>query len=169
MGWSQMEKTDESGLWLFRGAPEKGEYFSFVSAAGDSVKRGSYHTACSVPCDSSCSCSCAYGQGPAIGPHAGERCWPLLAGVWSTIAPLDEALGVLRGGVPTAANLNLQWKGKSSSDNEATCAGLDMVTFLSWMANVRTSFFIARVPVWNRIGLTLRSVGSNNMFPPVPF
>ena len=44
-------------------------------------------------------------------------------------------------------------------------AVLTMVTFLSWMANVRTGFFIVRIPVWNRIGLTLRSVGSNNMHP----
>ena len=39
------------------------------------------------------------------------------------------------------------------------------VTFLSWMADVRTSFFIVRTPVGNRNGSTLRSVGSNNMFP----
>ena len=47
---------------------------------------------------------------------------------------------------------------------KVTCAGLAMVTFLSWMANVRTSFFTVQAPVgiWN--GLTLRSVGSNSMF-----
>ena len=50
-----------------------------------------------------------------------------------------------------------------------TFAAFSMVTSLSWMANVRTSFFIVRILVWNRNGLTLRSVGSNNMFPPVPF
>ena len=44
-------------------------------------------------------------------------------------------------------------------------AGLTMVTFLSWMVNARTSFFIGRALVGNRIGLTLRSVGSNSMFP----
>ena len=48
-----------------------------------------------------------------------------------------------------------------------TCAALAMVTFLSWMANVRTSFFIVRALVGNRNGLMLRSVGSNNMSPPV--
>ena len=42
-----------------------------------------------------------------------------------------------------------------------------MVTFLSWTANVRTSFFIGRTLAGNRIGLTLRSVGSTNMLPPV--
>ena len=44
-------------------------------------------------------------------------------------------------------------------------AVLAMVTFLSWMANVRTSFFIVRVLVGNRNGLTLRSVGLNSMLP----
>ena len=44
-------------------------------------------------------------------------------------------------------------------------AGLAMVTFLSWMVNARTSSFIGRTLVGNRIGLTLRSVGSNSMFP----
>ena len=42
-----------------------------------------------------------------------------------------------------------------------------MVTYLSWMADVRTSFFIVRILVGNRNGSTLRSVGSNNMFLPV--
>ena len=38
------------------------------------------------------------GEAPAIGPRTGERCWPLLAGVWRAIARVQ---------VPTAANLNL--------------------------------------------------------------
>ena len=52
---------------------------------------------------------------------------------------------------------------------KVTCAGLAMVTFLSWMANARTSFFTVRAParIWN--GLTLRSVGLNNMLPSVLF
>ena len=33
-----------------------------------------------------------------------------------------------------------------------TCAVSAMVTFLSWMADVRTSFFIVRIPVGNRNG-----------------
>ena len=48
-----------------------------------------------------------------------------------------------------------------------TCAVSAMVTYLSWMADVRTSFFIVRILIGNRNGSTLRSVGSNNMFPPV--
>ena len=58
------------------------------------------------PCDSSCTCSYAYGRGPAVGPHTGERCWPLLAGVWRAIAPLMKPW-CAEGEVPTAANLNL--------------------------------------------------------------
>ena len=48
-------------------------------------------------------------------------------------------------------------------------AVLVMVTFLSWVANVRTSVFTVRIPVWNRSGLTLRSVGSSGILLPVPF
>ena len=50
-----------------------------------------------------------------------------------------------------------------------TCAGLAMVTLLSWMVNVRTSFFIVRILVWNRNGLTLPFVGSESMLPPSSF
>ena len=51
------------------------------------------------------------GHGPAIGPHTGERCWPLLAGVWRAIAPLMKPW-CAEGDLPTAANLNLYrgWK-----------------------------------------------------------
>ena len=30
------------------------------------------------------------GKAPLIGPHTGERCWPLLVGVWRAIAPLMQ-------------------------------------------------------------------------------
>ena len=62
-----------------------------------------------------------------------------------------------------------KWKGKSCSDNESHLCCLGHGTFLSWMANVRTSFFTVRILVWNRNGSTLRSVGSDNMLLPVPF
>ena len=48
-------------------------------------------------------------------------------------------------------------------------AGLNMVTFWSWMVDARTSFFAVRIPAWNRSGLTLRSGGSNNTLLPVLF
>ena len=91
--------------------PSKGRIFSLLDAAGDWERKGSYRTAWAVPCNSSCSCSYAYGHGPAIGPHTGERCWPLLAGVWRAIAPLMKPW-CAEGDLPTAANLNLYrgWK-----------------------------------------------------------
>ena len=70
------------------------------------VKKGSYRTAWAVPFGSSCNCSYAYGRGPAIKPHTGQRCWPLLAGVWRAIATLMKPW-CAEGEVPTAANLNL--------------------------------------------------------------
>ena len=77
-----------------------------LMGAVDWVRKGSYPTAWAVRCGSSCSCSYAYGRGPAVGPHTGERCWPLLAGVWRAIAPLMKPW-CAEGEVPTAANLNL--------------------------------------------------------------
>ena len=77
-----------------------------LMGAVDWVGKGSYHTAWAVPCGSSCSCSYAYGRGPAVRPHTGERCWPLLAGVRRAIAPLMK-LWCAEEEVPTAANLNL--------------------------------------------------------------
>ena len=88
------------------GCLEKGETFTALFAPGDWVRNGSHHTVWSVPCDSSCTCSYAYGQGPAIGPHSGKRCWPLLAGLWRAIAPLMKPWSA-EGDVPTAPNLNL--------------------------------------------------------------
>ena len=105
LGWSQLEKTAGSGVWLFRGALQEMNLFSSLAAAGDWERKGSYRTAWAVPCDSSCTCSYAYGQGAAIGPHTGEQCWPLLAGVWRAIAPLMKPW-CAEGEVPTAANLN---------------------------------------------------------------
>ena len=92
------------------------------------------------------------------------------------------------GEVPTAANLNLYRGGNSCvgwhrdddflfgefgeaklivsvSIGGSACAVSAMVTYLSWMADVRTSFFIVRILVGNRNGSTLRSVGSNSMLP----
>ena len=111
LGWSQLEKTERSEVWVFRCALQGENLFSLLDAAGDWERKGSHHTAWSVPCDSSCTCSYAYGHGPAIGPHTGERCWPPLAGVWRPIALLMQPR-CAEGEVPTAANLNLYrgWK-----------------------------------------------------------
>ena len=44
---------------------------------------------------------------------------------------------------------------------------LVMVTSWSWMSNARTSSFTVRIPVWNRSGSTLRSVGLSGILLPV--
>ena len=106
LGWSHMEKTVRSGVWVFRGALQGESLFSSLVAAGDWVRKGSYHTAWSVPCGSSCTCSYVYGRGSAIGPCTGQRCWPLLAGVWRAIAPLMRPW-CAEGEVPNAVNQNL--------------------------------------------------------------
>ena len=54
LGWTQMEKTDRSGVWFFRGALQGEDLFSSLAVSGDWVRKGSYHTAWSVPGDSSC-------------------------------------------------------------------------------------------------------------------
>ena len=111
LGWSLLEKTEKSGVWIFRSALQGENLFSLLDTVGDWERKGSYRTAWAVPCDSSCTCSYVYGHGHAIGPHTGERCWPLLVGVWRAIAPLMQPW-CAEGEVPTAANLNLYrgWK-----------------------------------------------------------
>ena len=49
LGWSHEEKKVGSGVWLFRGAVQGENLFSSLSAAGDWVRKGSYHTAWAVP------------------------------------------------------------------------------------------------------------------------
>ena len=52
LGWSLLEKTDRSGVWLFRGAPSGGESFFFPCRfwrLGQWERKGSYHTAWAVP------------------------------------------------------------------------------------------------------------------------
>ena len=112
LGWTQLEKTGRSGVWFFRGAYQGEDLFSSLAVSGDGVKNWSYHTAWSVPGDSLCSCPYAYGHGPAIGPHTGQRCWELLSWLWRTIAPLMRPW-CAEGEVPTAANLNLYRGGNS--------------------------------------------------------
>ena len=125
-GWTQLEKTGRSGEWFFRGAYQGEDLFSSLADSGDWVKKGSYHTAWSVPGDCSCSCSYAYGHGTAIGSHTGKRCWALLSWLWRAIAPLMKPW-CAEGDVPTAANLNLYRGGNSRvnwhSDDEPLFGG----------------------------------------------
>ena len=82
MVWYFLTKTEKSGVWFFQNAGDL--WWRWVlplfMGAVDWVWKGSCRTAWAVPCGSSCSCLYAYGRGPAVGPHAGERCWPLLPG-----------------------------------------------------------------------------------------
>ena len=112
IGWSQLEKTARSGVWLFRGALRgTSAFFAFLALAGW-VRKGSFLTAWAVPPFSLCSCSYLYGRGTAIGPQTGKRCWPLLERLWRAIAPLMKPW-CAEGDVPSAANLNL-YRGGSS-------------------------------------------------------
>ena len=112
MGWSLLEKTARSGVWLFRGALQGNSAFFAFAAFANWVRKGSFLTAWAVPPLSSCSCSYLYGRGTAVGPQSGERCWPLLDRLWRAIAPLMKPW-CAEGDVPTAANLNL-YRGRSS-------------------------------------------------------
>ena len=49
LGWSSLEKTEGSGVWVFRGALQGENLFSLLDAAGDWVQKGSYHTAWGGP------------------------------------------------------------------------------------------------------------------------
>ena len=108
MEWKVLSKTRKSGVWSFQTAGSLWEsgVWPMLMGAVDWVRKGSYHTAWAFPCGSLCSCSYAYGRGPAVGPHTGQRCWPLLAGVRRAIAPLMKPW-CAEGEVRTAANLNL--------------------------------------------------------------
>ena len=119
--------------------PSKGRVFSLPlslleigSGTGRTTQRGRF------PFGSSCTCWYAYGQGPGIGPRTGERCWPLLAGVWRATAPLKKPW-CTEGEVPTAVNLNL-YRGLYScvgwhSDNEplfGVCGDAKLIVSLSF-------------------------------------
>ena len=106
VGWSLLEKTARSGVWLFRGALSGSSAFFAFATFASWVKKGSFLTAWAVTPLSSCSCSYLYGRGTADGPQSGERCWPLLAALWRALAALMKPWCAARD-VPTAASLNL--------------------------------------------------------------
>ena len=62
MGWSLLEKTATSGVWLFRGALLGSSALFTFAAFANWVKKGSFLTAWAVPPLSSCSCSYLYGE-----------------------------------------------------------------------------------------------------------
>ena len=48
IGWTSLEKTARSGVWLFRGALAGSSAFFALAAAGDWVKKGSFLTVWAV-------------------------------------------------------------------------------------------------------------------------
>ena len=115
MGWSLMEKTARSGVWLFRGAFRGSSAFFAFAAFASWVEKGSFLTAWAVPplfLRVLVSSYVVRAMAPLSRPQSGERCWPLLDRLWRAIAPLMKPW-CAEGDVPTAANLNL-YRGRSS-------------------------------------------------------
>ena len=89
LGWSQMEKTVRSGSMVVPWCPpRRGVFFSSLDAARRLGKERDRTTqrgrSLVIP---RVLVRTRTGQGPASGPCTGQRCWPLLAGVWRAIAP----------------------------------------------------------------------------------
>ena len=61
-----------------------------------------------------------------------------------------------------------KWKGESCPSNEGNSCWLGHGDILIMDGQCQEEFFIVRIPVRIRNGLTLRSVGSNNIVLPVP-
>ena len=105
LGWSQLEKTDRSGDGSSV-VPSKERIFILPLTQQKTRKRRDRTTqrgqSLVVP---HVIVRTRTGKAPLSG-HTGERCWPLLAGVWRAIAPLMMPW-CAEGEVPTAANLNL--------------------------------------------------------------
>ena len=101
LGWSQLERTERSGVWLFRGALQGKNLFSSFDVAGDWEKKGSHHTAWGAPVIPHALVR-ACGHGPAMESGA-VHCKPECGG----LSHPSCSLGVMRVKVPTAANLNL--------------------------------------------------------------
>ena len=110
---------------------------------------------------------CAEGEVPTAANLNLYRGWNSCVGWHCDDEPLFGKCGEAKliVSVSLGSSAVLRWKRESCPDDEGHLCCLAMVTFLSWMANVRTSSFIGRTLAGNRSGLTLRSVGSNSMFP----
>ena len=94
------KKLQGRGVWWFQGALQGESVLTSPSAAADWVKERTVPHGVGGPPLSSCSCSHACGQGTAVGPQTGTRCWSLLSGLWRAIAPLMQPW-CAEGEVPT--------------------------------------------------------------------
>ena len=122
MGWKVLDKTRKSGVWFFwdAGVWLGSEVWPILMGAVDFVRKGSYHTAWAVPCGSLCTCSYAYGRGPPVGPHTGERCGDCTRALLGT-AMMSRCLGwagcsKLIVSVSFGSTALFKWKGKSCPD-----------------------------------------------------
>ena len=113
---------------------------------------------------------CAEGEVPTAANLNLHRGWNSQVGWHCDDEPLFGGAGCskLIVSVSFGSTALFKWKGKSCPDSEARLCCLGHGDILVMDGNVRTSFFIVRILVWNRNGLTSRSVGSDNMLPPVP-
>ena len=94
------------------GCFERGEFSFFPFCTGRLGKKGIVpHSVVGLPVFLVFLLTCVW-AGPAVGSHTGERCWPLLAGLWRAFAPPMQPWRA-EGDVPTAADLNLYWGWKS--------------------------------------------------------
>ena len=91
LGWSQLEKTARSGVWLFRSALRGEKLLSSFFGRRLGKERVVPHSVVD-PLGFLVYGSYAYGRGPAIGPHTGRRCWPLLEGVLEGHRTPNEAM-----------------------------------------------------------------------------
>ena len=82
LGWACLSKTEESEVLLLPGALNRDGVLLALAAVGDWVLMGTSRTLWALPLGSSCRCSYSYGQGTAVEPCTGERCWSLLSGLW---------------------------------------------------------------------------------------
>ena len=201
LGWSQLEKTVRSGVWLFRGALQGENLFISLCAAGNCLKKGSYLTAWSVPWvprvlvrtrtgghsyraaywRAVLATACRFVEGHRAPDEAMEadrkvpaaanltlyRGWNSRVGWHCDDAPLFGECGEAKLIVSVSFGTHAlsRWKGKSCPDGEASSCCLDHGHILVMDGQCQDEFLHCTNPCRNRNGLTLRSVGSNNMHP----
>ena len=196
MGWTQAEKTEKSGLWWFPGALRRQEFFPVLCAAVDWGEESVVHFLVFLFIrvwtrhSYRATCWCAVlatahqdveGIAPLMKPWCAEVDLPTAANLnlhwgcqsrvgWhSDEEPLFGGSGMqkLIVSVSFGTQAVLQWKGKSCSDGEAHLCRLGHGDILVMDGQRSDEFLLCTNLVWIRSGLTLLSVGSNSMLPPV--
>ena len=111
LGWSQLKKTDRSEVSCFGGVLKGENIFLPFLQRETGLKRDRTAQRERPPWVPLVLARMRAGLAKLWGRILGERCWPLLSGLWRAIAPLMKPW-CAEGEVPTAANLNLYrgWK-----------------------------------------------------------